>query len=452
MQDRLRRLRIALATPVDAASLVAFRMLFGVLVVLAAVRFVAMGWVDELLVQPTFHFAWIPGVEPASREGLYALFALQALAGLSIAAGVRTRAALIVWGLAFGYVELLDKALYLNHYVLLSLLGVWLALVPLHGRRCALPAQVPAWSLYLLRAQVASVYLWAGLAKLNPDWLLAAQPLGTWLEARADLPVVGPLLASPATAYAMSWGGALYDLSIPFILLSPRWRTLGLWLVLGFHVAVGLLFPIGVFPVVMMASATLFLDPSWPRRWLGRFGRSGAPGAEGTGDPREPARALGSPATLAFVLVIAAMQLVPARFLLLGERVSWTDVNWTERGYRFAWRVLLNEKTGLVDFRVVEHSTGRTWRVMPREELSELQHTQLRTQPDLIRDYALHLADVHRRAGREVAVYADSWASLNGRPSQRMLRDDVDLTQPLARLEAQGWILPLHTGPGPSVR
>ena len=39
------------------------------------------------------------------------------------------------------------------------------------------------------------VYVFAGLAKLNADWLLDAQPLRIWLAARSDLPIVGPLLA-----------------------------------------------------------------------------------------------------------------------------------------------------------------------------------------------------------------------------------------------------------------
>lgn len=460
---RLAQLRCALATPLDASSLVAFRALFGLLAALATVRVVALGWVDELLSEPAFHFAWIPGLEPASAPVLHGLFALQFVAGLAIAVGFAPRAALVLWLLSFGYVELLDKALYLNHYVLFSLLGVWLLIAPVHGGHGPGEAtRVPAWTLYLLRAQVASVYLWAGLAKLNPDWLLAAQPLRTWLGARADVPLVGPLLAQPLTAYVMSWSGALYDLLIPVLLLVPRTRALGLVLVVGFHVAVGLLFPIGIFPLLMMASATLFLDPSWPRALGGRVPRwrssrtadppqhappehdhRNAPAQHDAHAPRVAARPLGVPATLLWTLLVTLMLAFPARFLVYGERVSWTDVNWTERGYRFAWRVLLNEKTGLVDFRVVEHGTGRVWRVMPRAELSPLQDTQMRTQPDLIRDYALHLQRVHRREGRDVAVYADSWASLNGRPTQRMIRGEVDLTQPLAALEEQHWIVPL---------
>ena len=42
-----------------------------------------------------------------------------------------------------------------------------------------------------------------------------------------------------------------------------------------------------------------------------------------------------------------------------------------------------------------------------------------------------------------MAVYADAWVSLNGRPSQRILRDDLDLTLPLSELDRRGFILPL---------
>ncbi|MEZ4329986.1 MAG: HTTM domain-containing protein [Polyangiales bacterium] len=430
-------LRAVLGAPVPAASLRAFRVLFGLLAALAAVRFVALGWVHELLVAPRFHFAFVEGVSPAPEAVLYAVFAVQAAAGLAVALGVWSRPALAVWLVSFGYVELLDKALYLNHYVLFSLLGLWLFVAPVHGPRSDRPSHVPAWALYLLRAQVATVYLWAGLAKLNADWLLAAQPLRTWLGARADVPVLGPLLASSITAYGMSWAGALYDLLIPALLLWRRTRGVGLLLVAGFHVAVGLLFPIGVFPLIMMASATLFLDPEWPTQV-----RSRLRGPDQRPEPPTP-RGLGRGATVLWCATVGTMLLFPARFLLYGDHPSWTEVNWTERGYRFAWRVLLNEKTGLVDFRVVERGSGRVWRVMPSHELSELQHAQLRTQPDLMRDYALHLQDLHRREGRDVAVYADAWVSLNGRPSQRILRDDLDLTLPLSELDRRGFILPL---------
>ncbi len=429
-----------LAVPVDPAGFVLFRTGFGLLAAAAALRFVAKGWVEELFLLPTFHFSWLPQAVVPPAPVLYGLFGLQVVAGLGIASGRMVKAWLVLWLASFGYVELLDKALYLNHYVLFTLLGLWLLLCPGDGLRLRGGRPLPTWSLWLLRAQVASVYLWAGIAKLNGDWLLRAEPLATWLQARADLPVVGPLLAQDATAYVMSWGGAAYDLGIPLLLLLPRTRLLGLVLVLGFHLAVGLLFPIGIFPWLMVLAATLFLDPSWPRQVMPGLARTGeAPASPSPASPRPP---LSLARTFAWTALVAALFLFPARFLLWG-----TDVSWTERGHRFAWRVLLNEKTGLVDFRVVEAGTGRTWRVSPSEELTELQHEQLRTQPDLIRDYALHLQQQHAAEGRQVAVFADAWASLNGRSAQRLLSPAVDLTRPLEELQAAGWILPLKASP-----
>lgn len=421
----LSRLRVALAEPVDPAAFVLFRVGFGLLASASALRFVAKGWVQSLLLAPSFHFAWLPGLVVPPPVVLYGLFGVQALAGLALALGWAPRLALMLWLVAFGWVELLDKALYLNHYVLFTLLGVWLLASPVH-RVTLQSGALPTWAWWLLRVQVASVYLWAGLAKLNGDWLLRGEPLRTWLGARVDLPAIGPWLGTELAALGMSWAGLLYDLSVPLLLLWPRTRALGWVLVVGFHAAVGALFPIGVFPWLMVLSATLLLAPGWPRRWIG--GRLQAAG------PRRP---LGQAATLTWGVVVAALVVFPGRARLCGE-----DVGWTERGARFAWRVMLNEKTGLVEYRVVEGGTGRTWVVQPREELTPVQLQQLQFQPDLIRDYALHLAQRFAGGGVRVAVFAEAWVSLNGRPAQRLLRPDLDLTRPLAELDAAGWILP----------
>lgn len=422
----LHRLRAALSAPVDPAGLIVFRVGFGLLAAASALRVMALGWVEALYVSPTTHLPWIPGLTTPSATALYGLFWAQVVAGLGVAWGRRPRAWLSLWLVTFGTVELLDKSLYLNHYVLFTLLGLWLLLTPWSRLRLDGPATLPGWGLWLMRAQVITVYLWAGLAKLNADWLFRGEPLRTWLEARAQLPLVGPLLAHDATAFVMSWAGAAYDLSVPWLLLHPRARPLGVVLVLGFHVSVGLLFPIGVFPALMILSSTLLWSPSWPRRWLG---------AKAAPSPAPPP--LPWPQTAALVGLITLMVLFPGRGLLTGE-----DVAWTERGHRLAWRVMLIEKTGLVEYRVVEPTTGRVWRVSPAEGLTALQHKQLRTQPDLIRDYAVQLKAQHAAEGRDVAVYAEAFVSLNGRPSQRLLRADLDLTQPLGALDEAGWILP----------
>jgi len=362
---------------------------------------------------------------------LFVLFGLQIISGLCIAAGRGVRPALGVWFASFVFIELLDKSLYLNHYVLFSLVGLTLLLSPIgslkwsHSERGA-----PQWLLWLLRIEFATVYFWAGVHKINADWLVRGEPLATWLQAHSELPWVGTFLTQESTALAMSWSGMIYDLTIPFLLLWSFTRPLALLLVFGFHAAVGLLFPIGMFPLMMMTGALLFCTPSWPRRYF-----------SGVWNPNWTSEKPLSPlASWCWGLAVAVFCLFPSRSL-------WAEGNdnWREQSYRFSWKVLLNEKTGLVNYRVVDPESGQTWHVSPADELTLLQHQQMRTQPDMIRDYALHLK---RRREQEiqqtVEVYVDSWASLNGRPSQRFIRPDLDISRTKSWLEAQDWIVPLQ--------
>ena len=66
------------------------------------------------------------------------------------------------------------------------------------------------------------------MAKLQPDWLIDAMPLKIWLPARYDLPILGDLLQQTWVHYAFSWGGAIYDLTIPFLLLYKKNKNLRL--------------------------------------------------------------------------------------------------------------------------------------------------------------------------------------------------------------------------------
>ena len=55
---RLDRVREKALVPVDAASLAAFRIFFGVLVAIGAIRFLVYGWVEQFFERPTFFFKY----------------------------------------------------------------------------------------------------------------------------------------------------------------------------------------------------------------------------------------------------------------------------------------------------------------------------------------------------------------------------------------------------------
>ena len=241
-------------------------------------RFWAYGWIDELYVQPPFHFTYFgfAWVRPWPPSGMYVHFAVMGLAAAGLCLGLASRLSAFVFFLTFTYAELIEKASYLNHYYFVSLVTLLLATMPcgtelsvdawLRRRRGQPPELARAWCYALLRAQLAVVYFFAGLAKLNPDWLLSAEPLGTWLALHADTPLIGPWLASRPAAYLASYAGAVFDLSIPLWLSWRRSRPWAYAVAVAFHVVVWLLFPIGVFSWVMIAAGTCFFEPGWPRR------------------------------------------------------------------------------------------------------------------------------------------------------------------------------------------
>ena len=205
-----------------------------------------------------------------------AAFAVLLVLGLMVDAGAFYRFAIVALFLVFTWLQLVDVSNYLNHYYLVSLLALLMAFMPLHTafsvdawRSPALRrGAFPAWCTWLLRFQVATVYTCAGLAKLNADWLVHAQPLSIWLSAREGLPVIGPWLGERWVAFVFAWSGFLFDSTIACFLLWGRTRAVAFVAVVGFHLATWVLFPIGMFPFIMITAALVFFDPSWPRRFV----------------------------------------------------------------------------------------------------------------------------------------------------------------------------------------
>src|SRR5687768_3692063 len=117
-------LRARALAPVDSASLGAFRVLLGTLLVIAVVRHWVKGAIHDAFVVPTHFFAYdgLSFVRPLPGSGMYFVYALLGLAGVGLALGLRPRACAAVACVLFSYAHLCDKANYLNHYYLVSLL------------------------------------------------------------------------------------------------------------------------------------------------------------------------------------------------------------------------------------------------------------------------------------------------------------------------------------------
>jgi hypothetical protein len=423
----VRQVTAAHARAVSSASLEALRIAFGLLVAASALRFLARGWVGSLHLAPEHHLTY-PGfdwVAPLPGAGASLHVAVVAFAGLAIAVGWRSRAALGVFLVAFVWMELIDAALYLNHYWLMTLLGALLFVLPV-GRAWSFDAwtgrvtpssEVPVWMVWAARSQVGIVYVVAGIAKLNADWLLRGEPLGMWLAARGDRPLVGSLFDLPLTPLVASWAGAIFDLTIVGWLVWRRSRPWAYVAVVVFHLSTAALFQIGLFPWAMMALTPVFFAPSWPERMLRRIG---------VVVPRPPQA--DAPTTPTWVRR-AALGLVVVNLVVPLRHYAYAgDVTENEAGYYGSLRVMLTEKTGTARFLVTDPTTDQAWTVAPGDYFEPWQVGQLASRRDLLITAAHVVAAEARADGHpRVEVRADAWVSINGRQRRRLVDPALDL-------------------------
>lgn len=430
----------------SAAPLAVFRLLFGLMLFGSIVRFWSKGWIAELYINPHYFFPFygFQFVKPLGPY-TYVLFAVCGLSALLVAIGFFYRVAIVSLFLSFTYIELIDKSTYLNHYYFTSMVCLLLIFLPAHAyfsvdayRRPDLRAdQVPAWCLDSLKLFVSLLYFFAGLAKLNSDWLLNAMPLRIWLPAHNDLPIIGFLFNYPWVPYVFSLFGCLYDLLIPILLWNRLARPWAYVAVVVFHGLTALLFPIGMFPYIMIVTALIFFSADFHQKiiwqlsnWLSIPDKFLSQHRAYIYRPRQKKVVLG------FLAIFFTVQFVfPLRHLLYPGELFWT-----EQGYRFSWRVMLMEKAGYAQFTVKDQSGHQTI-VNNSNFLTPLQEKMMSTQPDMLLQYAHILRDYYTRQGfQNPAVYVDSYVALNGRLGKPLVEPTINLANKQDSFTNKEWI------------
>ncbi|WP_047547076.1 HTTM domain-containing protein [Psychroserpens sp. Hel_I_66] len=434
----------------NAAPLAVFRICFGLMMCFSLIRFWYHGWIEKLYIQPKFHFKYY-GFEWIKSLGdyNYLLFFFCGIAALFVALGFKYKIAIIAFFLSFTYIELIDKTTYLNHYYFISVLSFLMIFLPANARfsvdnilRKKSYQNIPNWTIDSIKLLLSIVYIYAGIAKINSDWLLKAMPLKIWLPSKYDLPIIGSnIMQQDWFHFAMSWSGMLYDLTIPFLLLYKRTRVFAFVLVVIFHVFTRVLFSIGMFPYIMIVATLIFFDASVHEKIIVIIKRVIKPF-------RRKIKAFQTIETYKYsnrkllipiVAVFFAFQILfPFRYLFYKNELFWT-----EEGYRLSWRVMLMEKAGLATFKVVNSKTGSYFYVQNSDFLSAFQEKQMSFQPDFILEYAHFLGDHFTAQGHEnVQVFVDSYVALNGRLSKQYVDPTVDLYQEKESFKPKDWILP----------
>lgn len=446
-----------LSKPVSIKPLALFRILFGFMMLFSTVRFMYLGWIDYQFLNSIFHFKYLgfEWVQPLSKTGMYAVYAGLIVSSLGIMLGLFYRASIIYFFLVFTYCELIDKTYYLNHYYFISIASLLMIFLPagkyfsldVYWRKKTDFTHVPAWTILLLKFQLGLVYFYAGLAKLNYDWLISAMPLKIWLPAQSHLPIIGGLFQLEFMPYIFSWAGALFDLFIVFVLLSRFWHF-GFFFVIVFHILTGVFFQIGMFPLIMICSVPIFFPEkihlsifnkieSIYQPWLFTFFNKKIVLNTAQNNYNYSEKSI---KPLAFILCIhVCFQIIfPWRFALYNGNMFWT-----EEGYRFGWRVMLMEKAGYATFYVKDGNNGKEGIVINSEFLNAHQEKQMAMQPDMILEYAHFLGKHYLNMGmKDPIVRVEAYVTLNGSRSKLLVNPNVNLLAFKEDLKPKKWVMP----------
>jgi vitamin K-dependent gamma-carboxylase len=443
----LSKLERRLFAPVDIASLVFFRIAFGLLVFWMVKLAWSLNRVSQWWIEPSFLFKY-PGfswIHPWPGNGLYVHWILLGVFALFVAVGFLYRISITLFFLSHTYFFLLDQGRYVNHTYLICLLSFLLIFAPAHRAFSVdvwlwpklRASTTPAWSLWLLRAQMGVVYFFAGVAKIAPDWL-EGEPIRTWFKEQIRSPILAGVFHQEWAAYGASYASLIIDLLVVPLLFWRRTRLAAFSVAVIFHLLNAQIFPLDIFPWLAIAATTLFLSPSWPRRIISIFRRQKlSPVIQRGTLPRRPKRIL----ILSFVTLYVATQiLVPLRHFLYSGGVEWTYME-----HRFSWQMMLERPFTRALFYVTDPNTGHEVRVQPGKYLDLQQIIHMGWRPDMVWQFARFLTTKVPRVGPEsLRVHVRMYVSVNRRRPQLFLDPEVDLAAEPRSWGRPRWLLQVY--------
>jgi hypothetical protein len=120
------------------------------------------------------------------------------------------------------------------------------------------------------------------------------------------------------------------------------------------------------------------------------------------------------------------------------------DVDWTEEGSKFAWRMMLRDKVAAVRITATNLTDGRTLAINPLQLLTPKQFERMSTNPELLAQFCRHVGNRLRQAGDlDAEVHVFALCSLNFRKPQPLIDPTADLSRTSRSIRPQPWIMPL---------
>ncbi|MEM1158760.1 MAG: HTTM domain-containing protein [Verrucomicrobiota bacterium] len=433
-----------LQQPVDIASLTVFRIAFGILMFEVVFKSFRAGLIDKYFLMPNFTFTYhgFDWVQPFPGYGMYIFFIIMGLATVLITLGLFYRLAAITFFITFSYFFLMEQTRYLNHFYLVVLIGFIMIFVP--ANRClALDNRMPwgrpsdttpKWSVWILQFQMAVVYCYGGIAKLNFDWL-RGEPMRLWFGNMVYSEGYHPFFKTEWFIYFISYGGLIFDLLIVPFLIWKKTRLAAFICVVLFHISNHFMWNIGIFPFMGIAATTIFFSYDWPRRFI-RLPKYSLSRKFTTAASLRPV------ASAVFALYCIVQLLVPFRHWLYPGPVVWT-----EEGHKFSWRMKLRSRRAEMTFFVHDKDADKIYQVQTHDILMPHQLRKAEADPHLILLMAHKLKEQHQQitGNSNVEVRATCYLAVNGRTPQLYFDPNMDLTQIRRTFWHDNWFYPMKT-------
>lgn len=396
-----------------------FRMFAFGLIAFEVIQFGQRGYMTSFLVESRvrFPYEFLPISIQMGSAGLNFLLGIVIGSAVLCSLGLFYRHARWAFIISFFILFFQDKMLWNNHWYLFLLIGIGCLFMDL-GKTFSLDSIlkpksrsdfVPRWYYQVLALQVGQAYFFGGIAKLNHDWLVLHQPIQSFLAQRTDYFLLGSLFAQPWASAFFSVGGVLFDLSIVFLLWNKRLLNVGLGLSIIFNLTNAIIFDIGMFPYFMIVANLLFLGLGLktsltssspflaPRRWE----------------------------TTLLVAFLGFQFLFPFRQFLYKGNPSWVGIC-----ERFSWRMMIQTKdVESFKFYAVDTRNGNRQEIDLSTFLFPQQMIALVVFPDMVAPAAKQMKTYFAKTGlKSFEVHAELKASMNGRPFQHMIDQEVALS------------------------
>ena len=438
--------------PADISSLVFFRIVYGLMMILTFSLFLDQFDIKANWIDPQFHFHYIgfEWVNPLPGPYMYLFFALLILLAFSICIGYRYTISCSLFFLGLTYFLLINQIVWDTYFYLAWWISLVLIFVPAHKKfsydACKDPSYctetIPAWTVWILRFQIAMPYLFGGITKLNNDWLRGFVTKGLF-SSKTHLPFFGPFCQELWFIFGTAYGGVLLDLFlVPMVIFRPL-RKVGLISLFSFHIFNFFITNVGFFALFMLATTLILLPPSWPRAILDKLQKTPFQNLNTSKPERTPVKKLNKLQRLTISLI--SMYVIVQLFIPLRHHLIEGNVHWTEEGIVFSWAMRSSIKRYKLDFHLYDKENDKKSLVRNRDFFTPLQIEVMATDPDKILQAAHYIGKRYLETHKsdQIAVMVQSRLRLNGRKSQFLVDPEIDLLTKRRTFGHKDWIMPL---------